>query len=79
MINYAFYKSLHGRGLKLRTLAERLKTSETHLSMVFNNQRGGNTRKHLVEHLTPEELHLLGWNEKGELLTPTARETTSQV
>ena len=73
MKNYKFYKSLHARGVKLDALAEELGTTTSQLSMVFNNQRGGHTRKHIVKHLTPAELELLGWDEKGHLL-PSAEE-----
>lgn len=78
MTNYQFYRSLHGRGETLEKLAVKLGTKPSHLSMVFNNQRGGNTRKHIVKHLTPGELVLLGWNDKGELL-PKPGETSSQL
>ena len=68
MKNYALYRSLHNRGVKLDALAATLGTKASHLSMVFNGQRGGNTRKHIAKHLTPDELVMLGWNDKGELL-----------
>lgn len=68
MKNYAFHKSLRARGVKLDTLAEELKTTKSHLSMVFNGQRGGYTRKHIAKLLTPEELNLLGWNSDGEII-----------
>ena len=67
MTNYQFYRSLHARGVTLDTLAEKLGTTKSQLSMVFNNQRGGHTRKHIVKYLTPAELSMLGWDEKGNL------------
>jgi len=82
MKNYAFFRSLHARGVKLDVLAATLGTKASHLSMVFNGQRGGNTRKHIVKHLTPAELVLLGWNDKGDLLAegPSRKAgTSSQV
>ncbi len=81
MKNYEFYRSLHNRGMTLEVLAEVLKTKPGHLSMVFNGTRGRNTRKHLVEHLTPKELELLGWDAQGNLLpkAPKADGTNSQT
>jgi len=84
MKNYHFYKSLHARGVTLESLAAELGTKPGHLSMVFNNQRGANTRKHIVKHLTPAELSLLGWNERGALVekggaAAPPKEISSQV
>ena len=70
MKNYPFYKALHARGVTLESLAAELGTKPGHLSMVFNGTRGANTRKHIVKHLTPAELVLLGWNDRGEILKP---------
>ena len=76
MKNYQFYKSLHARGQTLESLAVELGTKPGHLSMVFSGLRGGHTRKHIVKLLTPAEVSLLGWNEKGE---PKPNITNSQV
>ena len=64
---YNFYRSLHARGQTLDKLAAVLQTKPGHLSMVFRNQRGANTRKHIVPHLTPAELTMLGWTTTGDL------------
>ena len=77
MKNYEFYRSFHGRGMKLDALAAELGTKPSHLSMVFNGQRGGNTRKHIAKHLTASELKLLGWNELGELVAPKLEKSAS--
>lgn len=77
MKNYPFYKSLHGRGQTLETLAAKIKSTPTHLSMVFSGRRGRNTRKHLAEHLTLQELNLLGWNERGEVIPATPNTCTN--
>lgn len=70
MKNYEFYRALHGRGVTLVSLAGELGTKPSHLSMVFNGVRGGNTRKHIAKLLTPKELALLHWNERGEIIQP---------
>ena len=67
MKNYSFYRSLHARGVTLDSLAEELATTPSHLSAVFNGQRGGHSRKHIVKHLTADEREMLGWDEKGKL------------
>lgn len=54
--------SFRERGMTLEKLAARIgQTSHVHLSKVLNNQHGKETRPKLFQHLTPEEIRLLGW------------------
>jgi hypothetical protein len=70
MKNYKFYRALHARGIKLDGLGRELNMQPTHLSMVFNGQRGGQSRERIAKLLLPTELAMLGWNEKGERVPP---------
>lgn len=61
MKNWNFYRLLHSRGMTLEKLAAELETTHSHLSLVFSGKRGRNSRKHIVKHLTHQEIEALGW------------------
>lgn len=69
-INAKFLSLLHERGLTVERLAEFAKSGRAHVTQVLANVpgRGNLTRPKLVPHLTADELALLGWNARGEVL-----------
>ena len=73
---YKLYRALHGRGETLKSLASKARLAPTQLSMMFNGQRGANSRKHVAPHLTDAERGILGWDQNGNLVP---HGTTSQV
>ena len=64
---WELYKSLHGRGVTLRSLSDATRVNATTLSSVFQGRRGANSRKHIAPHLTPAELEILNWDAEGNL------------
>lgn len=63
-------RSLRGRFGGLKALANELRMSRSHLSEVLMNRkgRGGIVRKKVAAIMTPEELHMAGWNADGTLM-----------
>jgi hypothetical protein len=61
--NWPFFKSIHGRGETVETLAVKIHSSRSHVNQVLANKpgRGGQTRKKLIPLLTDEEIAALGW------------------
>lgn len=60
-------RDVDGRPMTIERLAIRVKTSRAHLSQVLSGNRcGKHTWKHLVDHLTAEELNVLRGTTKQE-------------
>jgi hypothetical protein len=73
MKNYKLIRALHARGCSVGKLAQAIGCTHPQVSQVLNNTpgRGHRVRPRLANHLTPNELALLGWHWDGTLIGET--------